>query len=235
MLVIHTQSWQLKSLHPVKNIPQTAQQEREKREPGTHWAFSHQPMVPCTPPEFLKMASHPPTPPAQRTWIVHLCSAVSFHCWDKNHNSPGLPDLVKSHHIEAVFLQLVSLRSMYCKWLAERKTPLCGLYVPELSCEIKPKTVIEMVVLDKMWRCDHTYHLFNLGQIMQRWDTLFRFASSLWKFINDKTVQGSFWICTLLKVQLKLNLMFLSPTAVVDVSINFWIQSETDLWRTYLN
>lgn len=117
-------------------------------------------------------------------------------------------------------LQLVLLPSMYCKWLAERKTPLCGLYVLELSCERKPKTVVEMVVLDKIWGCDHTYILFNLVQIMQGWDTLFRFASSLWKFINE--LNGCFYL--------------LQHTVVeVSISSNLWIQSKTDLWRTYLN
>lgn len=42
-------------------------------EPGTHWDFSHQPMVPCTPPEFLKMASHPPLRPLlHRTCVLVL-------------------------------------------------------------------------------------------------------------------------------------------------------------------
>lgn len=72
--------------------------------------FSHQPMVLYTPPEFLKIASRSLHPPAQcRRIYATMGSAVSFHYWDENHNSPSLPDLVKCHCADALFLQLVSL------------------------------------------------------------------------------------------------------------------------------
>lgn len=183
--------------HPVKNIS-TAGVERNVNQEHTGF-FSHQPMVPCTPPEFLKMASHPPTrPPCPAymhcVFVPEWALLYLFTTGTRNHNSPGLPDLVKSHYIEAVFMQLVSPPHMYCKWLAERKTPLCGLYAPEPSCEIKPETVVEMVVLHKIWGCDHTYNLFNLltDHAASGRNTLFSFASSLWIFINDKTVHGEY-------------------------------------------
>lgn len=47
-------------VHPVEHISTAGE---TKSEPETHWAFSHQNMDPCTPPEFLKMAAPPPTPP----------------------------------------------------------------------------------------------------------------------------------------------------------------------------
>lgn len=43
-------------------------------ETGTHWDFSHQPMDPCTPPEFLKMASHGPS------YIVHVYRCRTLRC-----------------------------------------------------------------------------------------------------------------------------------------------------------
>lgn len=108
--------------------------------------------------------------PSQR-WCIcaRMGSAVSFHCWDTNHKSAGLPDLVKSH-IEAALLQLVSLPGMYCEWMAERKMPLRGLCLPEISFwGIKPETVVEMVVLEKICVCNHTNNLFNLVQISSVW------------------------------------------------------------------
>lgn len=48
--------------------------QREMHETGTHWDFSHQPMDPCTPPAFLKMASHGPS------YIVHVYRCRTLCC-----------------------------------------------------------------------------------------------------------------------------------------------------------
>lgn len=142
-----------------------AHQERAKCEPGTHWAFSHQPMIPCTPPEFLKMI---PAPPAQHACIVHLCQkgysmAQACQTWWEP--------------IARSCRYAISITSLHVLQMTERKTPLCCLYAPELSCEIKPEAVVEMVVLDNIWGCDHTYNLFNLVQIMQHQDEIHCFVS----------------------------------------------------------
>lgn len=100
--------------NPAKNIRTAG--EREQREPGTHWVFSHQYMVPCSPPEFLKMASHHATPPTQRRCMcARMGSPVSLHYWDKKPQQPMLARLGEKPSYRSCVLQLVSLPSMYCK------------------------------------------------------------------------------------------------------------------------
>lgn len=85
--------------HPAKTISTSGER---KREPGTHRAFSHQPMIPCTPPEFLKMI---PAPPAQHACIVHLCQkgySTAQACqtlWEPIARSCGYAISVTSLHV----------------------------------------------------------------------------------------------------------------------------------------
>lgn len=135
-------------------------------------------MVPCTPPEFLKLASFPPTPPAQRRCIcATMGSAVSFHYWCKNHNGLGLPHLVKSQCIEVVFLQLVPHPSMLLQMTGlEEDTPLWRV------CSS-----------DQLWeKAVDCRRIGGTRQILRVWSHVrfVSFGSVVWKFVTDKTIHS---------------------------------------------
>lgn len=117
------------------------------------------------------------------------------------------------------WFKAIVLKLCFCKWLAERKTPLCGLWWDSL-------TVVEMVVLDIIWECDHTSNLFNLVQIMLGCDTVYCFILdiSLWEFFNDSTFKRN------LQVQLKWSgkIFYLLQHIVVGLIRN------RNLWKTHV-
>lgn len=117
------------------------------------------------------------------------------------------------------WFKAIVLKLCFCKWLAERKTPLCGLWWDSLA-------VVEMVVLDIIWGCDHTSNLFNLVQIMLGCDTVYCFILdiSLWEFFNDSTFKRN------LQVQLKWSgkIFYLLQHIVVGLIRN------RNLWKTHV-
>lgn len=154
-------------------------------------------MIPCTPTECLKIASHLAAPPAQcRCIYARMDSAVSFHYWDKNLNSRSLPDLVKSHCLDSVFLQLVSLPNIaMTSW--EEDTPLWSV-----CCERKTKTVVKLWYSTKPKGAITPTICLIWVQILPGRDTLFCFASRLWNLRNDRT-GGAYKLKSNLQVKLK--------------------------------
>ena len=120
---------------------------REIHEPETHWAYSQQPMVPCTPPEFLKMVSHPATPPQRRRFLGQNGLCWIFSLLGPKPQQPRLARLGEKPYRSCVF----SITSSH--YIApDRKIPLWGLYVTEMSYKVKPETVVEMVVVEKIFK-----------------------------------------------------------------------------------
>lgn len=110
----------LYTAHPAKNIRTAGEKESWTRHTLGFFTPAHGSLYA---PWISKNGSPSPCttvpPSSQRRCICSTVgSAASFHYWDQNYSSPGLPDLVKSHCINAVFLQLVWLPSTYCKSLA---------------------------------------------------------------------------------------------------------------------
>lgn len=103
--------------HPAQNINTAGERETWTRNTLGFFTLAHSSLyAPCISKNGFPSPHTPPPSIHALCVCARMGSAVSFHYWDKNHNSPGMPDLVKSHSIEAVFVQLVSLPSMYCKW-----------------------------------------------------------------------------------------------------------------------
>lgn len=146
-------------------------------EPGTHWEFSHQPMVPRTPPEFLKMDSHPPHAPScivHVYWRLSSFCCLSFHYWDKHRNhpcptaGPGVRPLCERIHKK-------------WPWMTR------GKHLAVWPVARESLTVVGIVALGIIGECHHTSSLAILVQIMWGGDVLFYLDVSLWEFISDIT------------------------------------------------
>lgn len=144
---------------------------------GTHWDSSHQPMDPCTPPEFLKMASHGPS------YIVHVYRCRTLCCV---FSLPG------QKHIRPILLAEEKKWGRCMKRLAlsdhkraEGKHLTVAYAVGKSNCSRNCGTLHHTIR-----GCHHTSTLSILGEIMWGGDALFLFNISLWEFISDSTLNG---------------------------------------------